>query len=256
MMRLLGIAQSIGWPVYASVAGLGAALMGRGVFHPRSQTFGPLIYRADDCASSFISLTFDDGPHPDGTPVVLDRLAAMDAKATFFVIGQYVKRWPDLIRRMADEGHQIENHSYDHSHSGLFRGQSYWRDQLCRTNDEIEKVTSIRPGCFRPPMGFKHHPMHRAVRAEGLTMVTWTHRGRDGVATTADRILHRLLPRAGSGDILVLHDGIDPNRHRKSQPTLDAVEPLIQKLLDHGLQPVRLDQMLKASSGNNRTDDL
>ena len=256
MIRWLGISQPFGWPVYASAAGLGVALMGRGLFHPRSQMFGPLVWRVDASDSNSIALTFDDGPHPDGTPAVLDRLAEMNAKATFFVIGQYVKRWPDLVRRMADEGHQVENHSYDHSHVGMFRGESYWRDQLNRTNDEIEKITSIRPQCFRPPMGFKHHPMYRAVRAEGLTMVTWTHRGRDGVATTADRILHRLLRHAGSGDILVLHDGIDPNRTRKTQPTLDAVGPFIQKMMDRGLQPVRLDQMLKASSGNNRIDHL
>ena len=230
--------------------GLGAAVTW-GITHPRSQLFGQVIWRGPATGDS-VALTFDDGPHPEGTPAILDALAQRDVTATFFVVGQHVERFPDLVRRMADEGHTVVNHSYDHAYTGLFGMTRYWRDQIRRTADAIEKLTDARPKWYRPPMGFSHWHMLRAARIEDHQTVTWTRRGRDGVATTAAQIQKR-LHSAVAGDILLLHDGVDPNRSGSPAATVASIGPIVEALQQRGLSCVRLDALLKASDSKPAT---
>jgi peptidoglycan/xylan/chitin deacetylase (PgdA/CDA1 family) len=82
------------------------------------------------------------------------------------------------------------------------------------------------------------------VQQRGQVMVTWTRRALDGIPTTTDRIVHRLAPAAQAGDILALHDGVEPHIRRNQQPTVAAIRPLVQGLRDRGLQLVRLDELL------------
>jgi peptidoglycan/xylan/chitin deacetylase (PgdA/CDA1 family) len=240
------LATSTAW---WTIGGGGAAIcsggaLAYGLFCPNSQLFGKVIWKGDSADSKAIALTFDDGPHPDATTAILDQLAQNHIPATFFVIGAHAKRWPDLIRRMADEGHLVANHSYDHKLTGLIYRGGYWRDQIRRTNDVIEQITGDRPTLFRPPMGFKHWQVIQAARAEGMHTVNWSRRARDGVATTSKKILDRLVEPSVAGDIILLHDGIVESLPRPTEPTIEALGDLIQGLRKRDLEITRLDKLI------------
>ena len=214
-----------------------------GIFHPRSQIWGPIVHRGPRTRPN-VALTFDDGPHPEATPAILDALAEHGVRAAFFVIGVHAERWPRLVRRMVDEGHVVGNHSYDHHRWGSMWGVRYWRDQIGRTQELVARLTGRRPAYFRPPMGFKSLNVSWVLRSAGLTQVTYSLRGFDGFPTTPERILERLLPKATAGDIIALHDGRDPYIDRPRLATRDAVRPLIQGLRERGLEIVRLDRLI------------
>jgi peptidoglycan/xylan/chitin deacetylase (PgdA/CDA1 family) len=124
------------------------------------------------------------------------------------------------------------------------RGAAYWRAEVQRTDDLIESITGVRPATFRPPMGVKTGFIHRAARRAGKHVVTWNRRAYDGIPTSTDRILDRLVPVTRAGDVLMLHDGIEPNRPRETSHSVGAVRPLIERLRGRGLQPERLDTLL------------
>jgi peptidoglycan/xylan/chitin deacetylase (PgdA/CDA1 family) len=211
---------------------------------PSSRLWGNVISRGTTEGPPRVALTFDDGPTPGGTDRVLDILLELKVSATFFVIGLNVQRWPDLLRRIDAEGHEIGNHTFDHSHWGVFRHARWWADQIRRTDDTIEKIIGRRPAMFRPPVGHKTPYTMMAARWKGHALVTWNVRSFDGLASaTPQKILDRLLPRCRAGDIVILHDGVEPNRRRAPSVTVEAVKPLILGLRERGLEPVRVDEL-------------
>ena len=211
---------------------------------PRCGAWGKVLYRGPMTNPARIALTFDDGPTEGSTDRILDVLGEMNVSVAFFVVGVNARRWPRLVERMHAEGHLVGNHSLDHSHYGFLRGRWYWRRQIERTNEIIEQIIGRRPALFRPPMGVKTPSISGAARRAGHRTVTWTLRGMDGVPTTPQRILDRLLPHAGAGDVLVLHDGVEPNRRRDPSVTVDVMQPLLQGLRSRRLELARLDRLL------------
>ncbi|MEM6458173.1 MAG: polysaccharide deacetylase family protein [Planctomycetota bacterium] len=237
--------------VIAPTAVVGGGLLGWGMVHPRSRIMGPLVFRGpevDEHGEALpprVALTFDDGPTPDATPAVLDALQTVDAPAAFFVIGRNVLAHPHLVRRMDDEGHLVANHSFDHDRQGLWGLNAFWRRQLDRGDDAVFDVIGKRPAMFRPPMGLKHWHLMKEAAFGGHAVVTWTRRARDGgkrPPRTA-KIVKRLR-RAKAGEVLLLHDGHEPDRPASRQPTADAVVPLVNQLRDRGVEIVRLDELL------------
>jgi peptidoglycan/xylan/chitin deacetylase (PgdA/CDA1 family) len=230
----------------AAATGLSAAAVcgtfAHAIFNARCQWCGPLLSRGTREAPPRVALTFDDGPWPGTTDRVLDMLGELNVKAAFFVIGRYVERHPELVRRIDREGHLIGNHTYDHLGLSFLRGAAFWRSQLDRTDTAIERATGLRPRLYRPPLGMKTPISSRAVR-HSHTTVTWTRSAKDGLSTTSDRILARLLPRSRAGDILLLHDGVSPQSRRDPSVTTNALPTLIRGLRNRGLEPVRLDQL-------------
>lgn len=225
----------------------GAAVLGiaaYGTFVPHSQLWGRVILRGDPAANA-VALTFDDGPTPGPTERVLDILADAGVRATFFVVGINCRKAPDLVRRIHAEGHLISNHTMCHSHHSSWRMQWYWDRELRQTNDTIADIIGVTPAMFRPPMGIKQYHTMRAARKLNQAVIGWTRKARDGVATTRDAILERLVEPTSPGDILLLHDGIEPNNPRRDpQPTIDALPTLIARLKDRGFTMRRLDELL------------
>lgn len=215
---------------------------------PRCGFWAPVIHHGDAGGSPRYALTFDDGPCENATPRILDALAELDAKAAFFVIGVNARRNPAMVKRIYNEGHVVANHSFDHSHFGMMRWRPYWERQLRDTDDLIEEIIGVRPTLFRPPLGVRTGHIARALRRTGHTLVTWSRRGLDGLATTSDKIVARLAGRTRAGDILVLHDGIDPNLRRDPSATIAAVKPLILALRQRGLAPASLDQLISVAA--------
>ncbi len=224
----------------AALAGTGAW----GLFAPRSRFFGPLVWRGSTASPARVALTFDDGPHPEATPRILDELARQGTRAAFFLIGQHVEKWPAIVRRIVDEGHLVGNHSYSHSTSGGWRFTAYWENEIRRTSRVVEDAAGVRTAWFRPPFAVKQWHMHRAVRRCGHAMITFTLRGMDGLPTTPGRIVDRLVPRAGAGDILTLHDGVASFRDRPIEPTIQALRPILEGLKARGLAVAPLDELI------------
>ena len=237
-----------------SLIGLGVAVAAYGTFVPGSSLWGNVTSRAPRMEGDCIALSFDDGPTPGATDRMLDLLGELDVKVAFFVIGQNVTRAPRLLERMDAEGHLIGNHSFDHSHWAMWRGRNYWQEQVDKTDDAIEQVIGKKPAMFRPPMGIKTWYTIQAARRRGQQVVIWSVRGFDGVATTSQRILNRILPRCSAGDIVSLHDGIEPNAPRDPGPTLDAIKPLVIGLRQRGLTPVRLDELTGLKAYRDSSD--
>lgn len=153
-----------------------------------------------------VALTFDDGPHPEATPAVLDVLAAAGARATFFVVGEQVERHPALVRRIAADGHALAVHGFRHRNQLRLAPAAVARDAL-RGRRAIEQAAGLRCDLYRPAYGIFSAGGLRAVRRAGFRVLLWSHWGRDWrVATGAERIaaLAAAAPRAG--DVLLLHD--------------------------------------------------
>jgi peptidoglycan/xylan/chitin deacetylase (PgdA/CDA1 family) len=241
-------------PIFVASA-LSAGAIGYGIYalvNPGSSFYGRVHFRAGNTSNSnSIAITFDDGPTDPWTGRILDQLGELNIKSTFFVIGQNVKRFPKLVQRIHAEGHIVANHSYDHPWFGMMRGPWYWRDQIDRTDEEIFQLIGRRPAMFRPPLGVKTWFVHRASRKSNHTMITWTHRARDGVATTPAAILSRFIPATRPGDILLLHDGIEPHLNRDPTASVDVIRPLVSELAQKHLSIVRLDQLLDLPAYRN-----
>jgi len=230
-----------GVPILSTAA---LAALGYVSVAPKSRFWGPVVPTGDTSGPPRYALTFDDGPCDDATPRILDTLAELSARATFFVIGVNAKRFPKVVRRIYDEGHIVANHSYTHSHFGIMRAGWYWERQIRQTDALLQDIIGVKPVFFRPPMGARHLHLTRAARRYGHTIITWSRRAMDGLPTTADRIVERLTRHTVAGDILIMHDGIDPNRHRDPTPSVHAVRPLVEHLRHRGLEPTPLDQLI------------
>lgn len=246
--------------ILAPTVVFGGSVVAWGMFHPRSRVMGPLVFRgapAEPGDAPRVALTFDDGPTPDSTPAVLDALQQVDAPAAFFVIGRNVVQHPHLLRRIHDDGHLVANHTHDHDRQGLWGLNGFWRRQIDRADDAIADVIGKRPAMFRPPMGLKHWHLMSEARYGGHAVVTWTRRALDGRTRRRPdkrRIVKRLR-KARDGEVLLLHDGHEPDRPMNHTPTADAIVPLVNQLRDQGVEVVRLDKLLGLPAYQPAVDD-
>lgn len=217
-------------PVAAAVAAAGTAAYG--AFHRNSSVFGSVLHRLP-AVGSVVSLTFDDGPNPYATPIVLDALGRAGVHATFFFLGRHVERWPEIARRAAAEGHQIGNHGYYHRKLH-FRSGSYVRDDLARGKRAIEAACGVTPSFFRAPHGFRSPWVTSIARSLGERTVGWSLGVWDTDRPGADAIVARTVDGARPGYILLLHDGdgYDPVGDRIQ--TAQAVPGILDGLHQRG----------------------
>jgi peptidoglycan/xylan/chitin deacetylase (PgdA/CDA1 family) len=215
----------------AVAAGAAAAAIGvgaYGTFHRNSSLFGKVITRLPQ-HGNVVSLTFDDGPNPNATPIILDALAEGGVHATFFFLGRHVERWPKLVSRAVAEGHQIGNHGYYHRKLH-FKSPAYVRDDLMRGKVAIQEASGITPTHFRAPHGFRSPWVTAIARALGEQTVGWSLGVWDSDCPGVDVIADRTVNGARPGSILLLHDGngYDPLGDRIQ--TAQAVPQIIDRL--------------------------
>jgi peptidoglycan-N-acetylglucosamine deacetylase len=173
-----------------------------------------------------VALTFDDGPHPEGTPAVLEALSRAGARGTFFVIGEQAVRRPGLLVEMVAAGHEVALHGYRHRlQLRMTRAQVV--DDLTRGAAAIEDALGQPPQWHRPPYGVYSPAGLTAVRAAGLRPLLWSRWGKDWrKLTTPPRIAARALNGVLPGDVILLHDAdfySAANCHRRTAAALELV---------------------------------
>ncbi len=178
-----------------------------GLADPQATLLGPAVVRWPDPTKREIALTFDDGPSMPYTAQILDLLRQKHIRATFFLCGENAERYPDLVRRIRDEGHVIGNHTYSHPYLYLDR-ESTIAGEIDRTQDILQRISGERPTLFRPPFGVRWFSLWPILRARNMTMVLWSVRGYDG-ALDAHGIARVTLAKLHPGAIVLLHDGFE-----------------------------------------------
>jgi peptidoglycan/xylan/chitin deacetylase (PgdA/CDA1 family) len=189
-------------------------------------------------ASSGVALTFDDGPHPEGTPAILEILAAAGARASFFLVGEQVERRPALAARIASEGHLIALHGYRHRLQLRLR-RSQVADDLARGAGAIEDATGSAIAWHRPPYGIYSVAGLDAARGARLQPLLWSRWGKDWRKfTTPRRIAARATRSLSSGDVILLHDADFYSARDSYQRTAEALPAIITELNRLGLDTV------------------
>jgi peptidoglycan/xylan/chitin deacetylase (PgdA/CDA1 family) len=225
----LGVAWGPGLPFVALGAGT-VALHAWATVSPRASFYLRAHWQLPE-GETGCALTFDDGPHPEHTPAVLDLLAAHGARATFFVIGAHVRRHGALLRRIRAEGHTLGLHSDGHS-----RWFNCWPSNLVRADLErcqqavADATGEAPPVLFRPPVGLKNPLVADAVRDLDLVMVTWSARTWDTSGARAERIADRLRHAARPRAIVLLHDGHEPAHVGSRAATVAALALALPQL--------------------------
>ena len=177
-----------------------------------------------------VALTFDDGPHPEGTPAVLEALGRAGARATFFVVGEQVQRRPALLAEIASAGHAVALHGYRHRLQLRFGARAVAED-IKRGAATIGDALGAAPVLHRPPYGIYSEPGLRAVRAAGMRPLLWSRWGKDWRRfTTAQRIASRALHGVLPGDVILLHDADFYSSRGSHWRTAAALELILPEL--------------------------
>ena len=183
-----------------------------------------------------LAMTFDDGPHPSLTPKLLDLLKERNIKCTFFLVGNLVKVYPDIVRRIIAEGHEIGNHTWSHC-SLTSRSDEQIRSELKKSEDAVYEVAGVRPNLVRPPYGAINTRIKDLMFSEfGYSTIMWSVDPQDWRRPGVSVVTSRLVSGAHPGAIMLSHD-IHP-------PTIQAMPGMFDQLLAKGYQFVTVSQLL------------
>jgi peptidoglycan/xylan/chitin deacetylase (PgdA/CDA1 family) len=184
----------------------------------------------------YVALTFDDGPHGTLTPKLLDMLAARRLKATFFVVGQCVVEYPDILKRAVREGHEIANHSWSHPNLGKMSDEAV-RRELQKTDDAIVAATGKRPTLMRPPYGSLTAHQKKWIHDEfGYRVIIWDVDPLDWKRPGPSVVTARILKDTVPGSIILAHD--------IHAPTIEAMPGTFDQLMKKGFKSVTVTELL------------
>lgn len=198
--------------------------------------------RHEDPDSPDVALTFDDGP-TEYTGQVLDLLKEFNRKATFFLIGRQVEKYPALVQRMLAEGHTIGNHTWSHCRNTGFMNAREMAAEIRACDRAIQAVTSRSVKFYRPPFGVTNPSVKKAVQETGHCVMGWSIRSLDTVMPDEGKIVDRILRLLRPGKVILLHD--------TSQKSVNVLREVLKELEKRSLRSVPLDELfnLKAYEG-------
>jgi len=184
------------------------------------------------------ALTFDDGPHAQGTPAVLETLARERLAATFFLVGEQIRRNPSLPGEILAAGHAVGLHC--DRHRNLLRlPPRLVAEDIARAEDAIASATGVRPVLYRPPYGVLNAAALRIARRRGWRTLLWSHWGRDWQRdATCESITALVTDGAGEGSVLLLHDADDYSAPGSWRRTAAALPAVIDAMRARGIAPV------------------
>lgn len=185
-----------------------------------------------------IALTFDDGPHPVFTKKLLKLLSDHGVNATFFVVGKQVEKYPQLVKAIVSEGHEVANHSWSHRRMPTLSGKEIVHE-LDRTRDLLSQITGRRGNLFRPPGGSWDEKVVRFATRSGYRMVLWTVLPKDHKRPTAQVIRQKILEGAKDGGVVLLHSGV--------ATTMEALPGVIKELRSRGYRFITITEMIQTS---------
>jgi peptidoglycan/xylan/chitin deacetylase (PgdA/CDA1 family) len=196
-----------------------------------------VVYSQCHVEGNVIALTFDDGPHPENTPRLLDMLKERGIKATFFLIGKSAATWPKIVKRIVDEGHEIANHTWSHPQLNHMKSTSVM-DQLQKTHDAIVKGCGVAPLVYRPPYGAILLSQRKAIHEKfGYRTILWDVDPIDWKTPRSSTKVHdRVLAQTKPGSIILCHD-----IHKE---TVDAMPATIDELIARGFQFATVTQLI------------
>lgn len=212
---------------------------------PTNHFYGP-VFSESRTSLKLVALTFDDGPYPPYTGQILDVLKERQVPATFFVIGQNAAKYPDIIRRIAAEGHQLGNHTYNHVDLLKLDRQAIITE-IAQTNKVIADAVGYAPHVMRPPHGFRDAVVMDAMAEYQLKVVEWSVSSRDWVNPGAEVIAERVLGKVKNGSVILLHDGDGIAAALPREQTVIATRIIIDKLAAQGYKFVTVDEIFKVS---------
>jgi peptidoglycan-N-acetylglucosamine deacetylase len=237
-------------PVGTSLAAC-AGLIAYSAVYPRSQLFGRTVCRTDSPRK--LAITFDDGPNPAMTPKLLDLLEKHNVRATFFVVGAYVRSCPGIVREAAAHGHLIANHTQTHPNLFWMSAASI-RTELRQCQEAIGAAMNSNAKWFRPPFGYRNPWVVKTASDLGMKTVMWTLIPGDWTPQPPEKLIGNLRPIADraqqsassagcmTGDIVCLHDGGHRTLNADRTHTLKALEHWLPRWRDAGLEFVTIGE--------------
>lgn len=193
-------------------------------------------YNSCNVDGPYIAITFDDGPHAEYTPKLLDELKKRKIKATFFLVGQCVAEYPDIVKRMVDEGHEVANHSWSHPALTKLSPDSL-RKQLENTNDAIRKASGVTPTLMRPPYGATSPILNRRFAEDyGMKVILWSVDPLDWKYRNSSKVYNSIVQNVHPGAIILAHD--------IHATTVAAMPQVFDTLLEKGYKFVTVSDLL------------
>jgi len=231
--------------VPAALAAAGAAAWSLPALAPISPSLCralgiPRTLPAEAAAAGQVALTFDDGPHPRGTPAVLEALAAREARATFFLVGEQVRRTQSLAAEIVAAGHAVALHGGTHRVQSRLTPRAL-ADDLDRGWAQIAEAAGAQPRSYRPPLGIFSPAGLALVRRRGWAPLLWSRWGHDWrLHRTPGQIAAELTGRLAPGDVLLLHDADDYSQPGSWQRTVKALPQVLDAIERRGLTTAAL----------------
>ena len=192
-----------------------------------------------------VALTFDDGPSPKWTPLILDELKKAGVKATFFMLGEHVAKYPEVARRVALEGHEIENHTYTH-HVLLYYKPYELVKEVRDAEKIIRDVTGVTTRYFRPPKAWLTNQEKIQLQEMGYKVVLWSLNSKDWVTFDDKYMIKYILHHVRPGDIILFHDsgGTFSTEGGDRQETVLAISRVIERLKERGYRFVTVSELV------------
>jgi peptidoglycan/xylan/chitin deacetylase (PgdA/CDA1 family) len=241
--------------MFSALLGLGAAaaasVAGYQSMAPTGQWYGP-TFTGLGRGSKQIALTYDDGPNDPHSLRLLDVLARHDVRATFFMIGRYVRQRPEIVREVARAGPVIGNHTLTHPRL-ILESARRTRMELVECRAALTDAVGEHSNLFRPPFGGRRPATLRIARELGLETIMWNVTGYDWNAPTAARVEKKVMRQMRGGDVILLHDGGHRAMGADRGQTVIATDNLIQRYKDQGVRFVTVTEMMRAISGQPST---
>ena len=182
--------------------------------------------------SKKIALTFDDGPHPYYTEQLLKGLKERNVKATFFITGQNVEAYPEIVKEIYEDGHLIGNHTYNHTQLTSGNAETF-KQEIVKTNEVIKAVTGEDTIYIRPPYGSWDKEFEKELN---MFPVLWTIDPLDWCSSDVSCIVNTVCAKAGENDIILMHD--------QYKTTVTAAFEIVDKLMEEGYEFVTVDELL------------
>ncbi len=213
-------------------------LLGRlSVYATENDHYGR-VYCRSSCSDKRIALTFDDGPHPRYTGEILSILKEYNVTATFFIIGVNAENYPDALRKIAESGCEIGNHTYSHANLRHMNHEEI-KKEIQKCEDVLSKTIGVRPVVFRPPEGMYPNDATEIMENLGYDIILWSIDTMDWAMNPSYQIERLVMKETKGGDIILMHDYVSGGN-----TTCQALRKMIPNLLSRGYEFVTVSQLI------------